>query len=159
MSRNGTTVLYDGFVYFYWHAVNRGRRNAFYLEWHCGILWHVEIKFVENIIFCLLFRVYWWSWLLFIPWSRDIYDREISNCIYFIGLMDTWQGFDIWQASDIWDAFVLILLVWYIMMTSSNGNIFRITGPLCGEFTGHRWISLTKASNAVLWYFLWFAPE
>ena len=23
-----------------------------------------------------------------------------------------------------------------IMMTSSNGNIFRITGPLCGEFTG-----------------------
>ena len=25
------------------------------------------------------------------------------------------------------------------MMTSSNGNIFRVTGPLCGEFTGHRW--------------------
>ena len=22
-------------------------------------------------------------------------------------------------------------------MTSSNGNIFRVTGPLCGEFTGH----------------------
>ena len=27
-----------------------------------------------------------------------------------------------------------------IMMPSSNGNIFRVTGPLCGEFTGHRWI-------------------
>ena len=26
------------------------------------------------------------------------------------------------------------------MMTSSNGNIFRVTGHLCGEFTGHRWI-------------------
>ena len=27
----------------------------------------------------------------------------------------------------------------YRMMTSSNGNIFRVTGPLCGEFTGlHR---------------------
>ena len=25
-----------------------------------------------------------------------------------------------------------------IMMTSSNGNIFRVTGPLWGEFTGHR---------------------
>ena len=25
-----------------------------------------------------------------------------------------------------------------LMMTSSNGNIFRVTGPLCGEFTGHR---------------------
>ena len=26
------------------------------------------------------------------------------------------------------------------MTTSSNGNIFHVTGPLCGDFTGHRWI-------------------
>ena len=26
------------------------------------------------------------------------------------------------------------------MMKSSNGNIFRVTGLLCGEFTGYRWI-------------------
>ena len=26
------------------------------------------------------------------------------------------------------------------MMPLSNGNIFRVTGPLCGEFTGPRWI-------------------
>ena len=39
------------------------------------------------------------------------------------------------------------------MMTSSNGNIFRVTGPLCGEFTGHRWIPRTKASDAELWCF------
>ena len=45
------------------------------------------------------------------------------------------------------------------MMTSSNGNIFRVTGPLCGEFTGHQWIPLTKASDAGLWCFLWSAPE
>ena len=44
-----------------------------------------------------------------------------------------------------------------IMMTWSNGNIFRVTGPLCGEFTGHRWIPLTKASDAELWCFLWSA--
>ena len=25
---------------------------------------------------------------------------------------------------------------WIIMIASSNGNIFRVTGPLCGEFTG-----------------------
>ena len=31
------------------------------------------------------------------------------------------------------------------MMKSSNGNIFRVTGPLRGESTGHRWIPLTKA--------------
>ena len=33
-------------------------------------------------------------------------------------------------------------------MTSSNGNIFRVTGHLCGEFTGPRWIPHTKASDA-----------
>ena len=44
-------------------------------------------------------------------------------------------------------------------MTSSNGNIFRVTGPFCGEFTGHRWIALTKASDGDLWCFLWSAPE
>ena len=42
-------------------------------------------------------------------------------------------------------------------MTSSNGNIFRFTGPVCGEFTGHRWIPLTKASDVELWCCLWSA--
>ena len=28
---------------------------------------------------------------------------------------------------------------WWNMMASSNGNIFSVTGPLCGEFTSHRW--------------------
>ena len=46
-----------------------------------------------------------------------------------------------------------------LMMTSSNGNIFRVTGHLCGKFTGPRWISRTKASDAELWCFLWFTPE
>ena len=33
-------------------------------------------------------------------------------------------------------------------MTSSHGSIFCVTGLLYGEFTGHRWIPLTKASDA-----------
>ena len=41
------------------------------------------------------------------------------------------------------------------MMTSSNENIFRVTGPLRGEFTGHRWIPFTKASDAELWCFFY----
>ena len=45
-----------------------------------------------------------------------------------------------------------------IMMTSSNGNIISVTGPLCGEFTGHWWIPLTKVSDAELWHFLWSVP-
>ena len=30
-------------------------------------------------------------------------------------------------------------------------HFFRVTGPLGGEFTGPRWIPLTKASDAELW--------
>ena len=41
----------------------------------------------------------------------------------------------------------------HVMVTSSNGNIFRVTGHLCWEFTAPRWIPHTKASDAELWYF------
>ena len=58
------------------------------------------------------------------------------------------------------DDFEYLLVRWhYFMMTSSNGYIFRVTGPVGGVSTGHRWIPLTKASDAELWCFLWSAPE
>ena len=41
------------------------------------------------------------------------------------------------------------------MMTSSNGNIFRVSGPLWGESIGPRLIPLTKASDTELWRFFW----
>ena len=50
-------------------------------------------------------------------------------------------------------------ILYKYMMTSSNGNIFRVTGHLCGEFTGPRWIPPTKASDAELWCLLWSAPK
>ena len=53
----------------------------------------------------------------------------------------------------------LLTIPFGIMMTSSNGNIFRVTGHLCGEFTGPRWIPRTKASDAELWCFLWTASQ
>ena len=37
--------------------------------------------------------------------------------------------------------------IWHMMMTSSIGNILRVTGHLCGEFNGQ----YTKASNVELW--------
>ena len=56
--------------------------------------------------------------------------------------------------------------VWFVyrwltaggMMTSANGNIFRVTGPMWRQFAVHRWIPLTKASDAELWCFLWCEP-
>ena len=32
-------------------------------------------------------------------------------------------------------------------MTSSNGSIFRVTGPLCGEFTGESWVNNRDAGG------------
>ena len=57
----------------------------------------------------------------------------------------------------IWVHCIFPIYQWWwviLMMTSSNGNIFRVTGHLCGEFTSHRWIPITKASDADLWCFL-----
>ena len=45
------------------------------------------------------------------------------------------------------------------MMTSSNGYIFRVTGPLWGKSIGHRGIPITKDSDAKLLCFLWSAPK
>ena len=36
-----------------------------------------------------------------------------------------------------------------IWMTPSNENIFRVTGHLCGEFTGHPWIPRTNIQRPV----------
>ena len=38
-------------------------------------------------------------------------------------------------------------------MPSSNGNIFHVTGPLWGEIHRSPMLSLTKASDAELWFF------
>ena len=64
---------------------------------------------------------------------------------------------EIW-AKKLFDA--VVCKIWFIFMkTSSNGNIFRVTGHLCGEFTGPRWIPHTKASDAELWCFFWSASK
>ena len=45
------------------------------------------------------------------------------------------------------------------MITSTTGIIFRVTGPLCEEFTSQRLIPLTKASDVERLSFLLSAPE
>ena len=41
------------------------------------------------------------------------------------------------------------------MMTSSNGNIFRVINPVWGECTGHRWFPSQR--SVALWYLI--CPE
>ena len=82
---------------------------------------------------------------------------SLKYCQHFIGKIII-SGFD-----QQFFYFVPTPFAWFnefpCMMTSSNGNIFRVTGPLWEEFTGHRWIPLTKASDAKLWRVLWSVLE
>ena len=65
-----------------------------------------------------------------------------------------------WVESKGWMCSVMVGNIAFLrMMTSSNGNIFCVTGPFCGEFTRDRWIHLLKASDSELWCFLWSGPE
>ena len=52
-----------------------------------------------------------------------------------------------------------VVLIKWLMMTSSNRNIFRVIGPLWGEPSVTGGFPLTKASDAELWCFLWSASE
>ena len=62
-------------------------------------------------------------------------------------------------------AVVLIWLSWllhrhcYLHDDVIKWEHFPRYWPLCGEFTGPRWIPRTKASDAELCYFLWSLPE
>ena len=77
-----------------------------------------------------------------------------SQCLVHINFTDLWIEINWYPSLEDYVPSAAMF-----MMTSSNGNIFRVTDPLGGEFTGHRWIPLTKASDAELWRFLWSASE
>ena len=42
----------------------------------------------------------------------------------------------IWHHQATENYMICVTRFWKFMITSSNGNIFRVTGPLCGKFTG-----------------------
>ena len=92
-------------------------------------------------------------------YNPAIFMRDVTNSLHSTTaiLMAIFSHHSKGRAS--WDS--LVPVTHWNKMTSSNGNIFRVVaGHLCGEFTGHRWIPRTKASDdAELWYFLWSAPE
>ena len=85
--------------------------------------------------------------------------------LYWNGVWWIWMDRTYW--TNKWNPFIhvtynkiksAVLFTWshitrWYMMTSSNGNIFRVTGPLWGEPTGHRWITHTMTSDEELWCF------
>ena len=74
---------------------------------------------------------------------KCIWKCNLQNIAYFVPILIGWH---VWQVNTLGKVHLgrcwLTDLIWwrqnsYIMM-SSNGNIFRVTDPLCGSFTGHR---------------------
>ena len=80
----------------------------------------------------------------------------IHECPIFKWVWVTWPK---WRVPGPGNRVVVPVMAARSMMTSSNGNIFRDTGHLCGEFTGRRWIPRTKASDAELWCFFDVPPN
>ena len=101
-----------------------------------------SLRFALLSCVCIINAIIWWlvnGILANIPWklcSRAIQGNHIYSSLFSLKRKTITQHDDV-----------------------INGNIFHVTEPLCGEFTGHRWIPRTKASDAELWCFLWFAPE
>ena len=69
--------------------------------------------------------------------------KYISNYRIMVGLTVELLTFTHWGQNIAWDSSQYASheihsthLNQYCMMKSSNGNIFHVTGPLCGEFTG-----------------------
>ena len=58
---------------------------------------------------------------------------------------------EISKLQQLLDCTIPVMTRAYDIMASANGKFFRLTGPLCGEFNGHRWIHLPTASDAALW--------
>ena len=115
----------DNNCHSYWNPFHSVLHIPVYCN-HWSIIAHVQssIYHTEPCICC------WQSMLSFITWNTDLV-IPISK-----GTMIITNG------------------PFRLMMTSSNGNIFRVTGRLCGEFTRHRWILRTRASNKEVLCFL-----
>ena len=86
--------------------------------------------------------------------ERNILCECINNASHYTFACQLTNGWILLSIKRRWiSGYAIQYMPWNNVMTSSNGNIFRVTGHLCGEFTGHRWIPPTKASDADIWCF------
>ena len=112
---------------------NKMTRNHFFVPWHSFILFVLHFK-----------------WPLLLPAQET---RPLRRIYYEQREVLQPHNFPTTQHNN------YIWMTQHFMMTSSNENIFCVTGHFCGEFTGLRWVPRTKASDAELWCFLWSASE
>ena len=137
----------------------------------CITLSYIHICVTVILYGAVLMSQIWKNWLYSKNESLELFlglDQNITQIHY----LKNWDLWNLWVWTNIWLVnpcfvatpnkfwlFSRVISNQFNMMTSSNGNIFRVTGHLCGELTGPRWIPRTKASDAELWCFLWSSPE
>ena len=90
---------------------------------------------------------YWNIIRICLPTSFNLQAHEISFATTYFTFVKSCCV----HRSHQWN--VVLFIWWHHQMKN-----FPFLGPLCGDFTGHRWIPLTKASDAERWCFLWFEP-
>ena len=116
---------------------------------------HVTEKVKRGRLPCLK----WWTHWCVLRYANQYFTWQGFNSItigmypiYRHGTCDLWQRMlcnevRCWFLCNYVEPWMLQAksspLVRHNMMTSSNGKSFRVTGPLCGEFTGHRWCFLS----------------
>ena len=66
--------------------------------------------------------------------SRKLTEMSTTRNMIECTIQD-WNSFDIWQRIVSKSMQTKLVRCVNIMMTSSNGSIFRVTGHLCGEFS------------------------
>ena len=96
--------------------------------------------------------------VIYIIWCLCPYVYSFLQCPVIARQDFVWPYLP-WGGKDLLDALFHHWEMLWCMMTSSNENICRVTGPLQGDSTDHQWISLKKFCDAKLWYFLRRAPE
>ena len=128
-------LLFSGHVNRRWLSI--GPLRKYFYE----ILIKIE-QFHWRIYFEMCFQ---WNINHRVPCVKELW---IWTCRVQIG--DLVSASMYWPGSHFINVFSQFEFHWNFvsMMTSSNGNIFRVTGHLCGEFTCPRWIPHTKASDA-----------
>ena len=150
--------LYTGkFIYFEPKFANGEHQPVAFFSTNAGIL---LIRFRETAFCEILCEIHIFSLktmllkMSFAKWCQFCIGLNVFIAINEVSITHV-GDFSVFELSlQILDGNLLLRNSFFIgltfpMMTLSNGNIFRVTGLLCRELTGLRWIPRTKASDDV----------
>ena len=130
----------------YRHLAALGANREYFISW--VNIWRFNACRMGTFV---PYKTYLFSWLSF-SWCRLLFRSMLMAYGYLWRFAIRQHVIDFIVIELVYSMLSLQILlsidegrIAFFMMTSSNGNIFRVTGPLWGEFTGRRWTFLTKA--------------